>query len=320
MINFLELLKNIMLSCALYCAAELNIAEELESGPKNIVELAIKVDAQPETLTRLMNFLIINGIFHKVDNGFYQNNDLSSLISSNHPQSIKPLVMHNDKTRWNCFGNLTYSIKTGKDAFSEIYKEKYFDHLKKNPSLSKTFDQAMSIISSNEDLLISDKLSFSGIIADIGGGTGQLLDKIKSKHEAVTKTILFDLAEVVAKVSNNNHQVVAGSFFDNFKIKADTFILKRVLHDWNDEFSSTIIKNIANNMENGSKLIIIEGLLDRALDKTSLAAVDLALLTIFGGKERTLADFEKITANAGLKIISITEISELLFAVECIKI
>lgn len=319
MINLLDLLKNVILSRALYTAAELNLAEELDQYQFTASALAQKINVSVDGLTRLMDFLILNDIFAKNAQGLYQNNESSFLISSLHPQSIKPFVMHDDPTRWNSFGNLTRSIKTGKDVFSELYGESYFSFLSKNQNLSKTFDSAMTIISSIEDEAIAAKIEFSGTVVDIGGGVGQLLDKIQAKQPAVKKTILFDLPEVVANVSGTKHEVLAGSFFEHISLMGDFLILKRILHDWNDEACLLILKNIARQMSMGDSLLIFEGLLDRSKNKVELAACDLALLSIFGGKERTLDQFNSLVRCAGLSIIAVSEVTDTIFGILCKK-
>lgn len=317
MINILDILKNVVFSRALFSAAELNIAELLEHSPKSASELARLVDADMTCLARLLDFLVLNNVFVKSASGLYRNNESSEQMSESHPQSIKSFVMHDDPSRWNCFGNLTYSIKTGKDAFSKIYGKPYFDFLKQNEGLSRTFDQAMAIISAQEDRAVAQKISFYGVVADIGGGVGQLLGQIRIEHSAVTRCVLFDLPEVVAKIENSSLFPVAGSFFDSFKIDADFYLLKRVLHDWDDGSSLIILKNIAKTMSDGASLIIVEGLLDRANDKKALAACDLALLTIFGGQERTFSQIESLVIDAGLKVVLVSEITDTMFAIHC---
>lgn len=315
--DMLKLLDNIILSRALYTAAELDIAEYLSESSIDIESLANKTSCDVSTLNRLMKYLVFHEVFVMNSDNTYSNTAFSNTMISTHPQSIKPLVLHDDNTRWNCYGNLTYSIKTGQDAFSNLYKQPYFQYLANHPELSQRFDSAMTIISNEEDSIISSALQFEGIVADIGGGAGQLLDRIKDKQSSGIKTILFDLPEVVNKVKESKHLKIAGSFFDTISIDASTFILKRIIHDWNNDDAIVILNNVRQTMKESDTLFIIEGLLDKSDLKKELSAVDLALLTIFKGQERSLGEIETLLSKAELKVTEIIKLTPILFAIKC---
>ena len=158
------------------------------------------------------------------------------------------------------------------------------------------------------------------VVADIGGGKGQLINQI-AKAGNITQGILFDLPETVAQ-TNGLHPLCVqqgGSFFEPINIKADIFVLKRILHDWDDQQALQILKNISSTMIADSRLYIIDGILDYSQDKKLLAAIDLALLTISQGQERTRAEFENLIAQAGLQVVGIKPINGLICAIECKK-
>lgn len=312
-----DLLENVILSRALFTAAELDIAEHIIKNPQTAKTLARATNTEESTLTRLLNFLCLKKIFTCNALGTYELPEESRPMLAHHPQTIKPFLLHDDETRWNSFGNLTYSITNAKPAFDMLYGQDYFTSLKQSPELSKRFDDAMNIISSEEDAAIAKKLSLQGIIADIGGGNGQLLKKILAEQPTISG-ILFDLPTVVENIVENTRlTAIGGSFFEKISIKANTFLLKRVLHDWNDAQSESIIRNVANTMDRGNHLWIIDGILDQAEEKTKLAAIDLALLTIFGGQERGIKQFEELVNRAGLTILRIEHFTPLLSGICC---
>lgn len=317
--NIFSLLNIVILTRALFVAAELNIAEHLADANMTIQELADITHTNSCALNRMLYFLELHGVFIKDSTGKYGNTDFSKTMCSTHPKTIKPFLLHDDPSRWNSFGHLGYSIKTGKASFDMLHGQSYFNYLKDHADLSLQFDQAMTIISTQEDELISQQLSFSGIVADIGGGKGQLLNNIISRHPQVTG-ILFDLPQVV---DNSflavNYTKISGSFFDSLPIKADIFILKRILHDWDDAQALQILRNVSNAMESNSKLFIIDGLLDHSKNKELLAAIDLALLTIFQGKERNISQITTLLEEANLEIVDIKQIDEIICAIECRK-
>lgn len=308
-----HLLESVTLSRALYVAADFGIADLLEKGPKTVQELSKTLSVDTDALQRLMYFLELNDVFSRDEQERYALTELSEKMCESNAQSIKLFLLHDDPTRWNAIGNLKCSIQTGKDAFSQLYDKDYFSYLKEAPVLSDRFNRAMKIISEKEDSLISKAFDFKGLVADIGGGRGQLLEEIKKDHGDCS-VLLFDLPEAVEGVDLPK---IAGSFFEPIEVKADTYILKRILHDWDDQKALIILKNLAKTMAKESQLLIFDGILDKVKNKKFLAAVDLLLLTIFNGKERFLSDFENLLAHAGLKLIEHRAITSSMSVLVC---
>lgn len=309
--NFLE---PIILSRALFSAAELNIAEIVGDKSLSIAEIAEKSKSNPEAISRLLNFLIMHEVFCFKDNVCIANNHNSNLLKSDDPESIKAFILHDDPTRWNSFGNLTYSIQTGDSAFESLYGTDYFSYIADKPTLSERFDLAMKNISAPEDKLIANKINFSGKVADIGGGVGNLLNEIFLAHQNKVSTILCDLENAIQNCPYNQHQLITGSFFEKINIQADIYILKRILHDWDDQKAQQILNNVAHAMAKGSKLYIIEGIMDH--NNKFLAAIDLAMLALFKGKERSVEQFDTLAANAGLQRQNIYPINDMISAIE----
>ena len=318
-ISVFSLLQSIILARALFVAANLNIAEHLATKPMSVSEIAAITNVDAPSLQRLLYFLELNEIFKKNDENYYLT-EFSQLMCGNNQNTIKPFLLHDDETRWNSYGNLGYSIKTGKASFDHLYGISYFDYLKNNPILSSRFNEAMTIISAQEDEVIAKTIHFTNIVADIGGGTGQLINQIANNNN-IDKSILFDLPEAIDQANNLpiHCSKVSGSFFEPIAFTADIFILKRILHDWDDEKALNILKNISGAMTRSSKLYIIDGILDYSKDKAVLAAIDLALLAVFQGKERTKLEFKTLIKAAGLEIVSIQTLDNIICAIECKK-
>lgn len=320
-ISMLSLLTMIMLNRALYVAADLGIADHLATQPMTIAELACVTHTKPEPLQRMLYFLELHGVFKRQEDMHYCLTDFSESMCQNAPNSIRSFLLHDDETRWNSFGHLGYSVTTGNAAFDMLYGQTYFQNLQQNPQLSSRFNDAMMTISCQEDSVIATKLAFEKVVADIGGGKGQLLNKIITNHP-ITQGILFDLPEVVDQANSVDSIClkIGGSFFEPLLFSADIFVLKRILHDWNDEKALVILKNIRHGMHANSRLYIIEGILDLAEDKKLLAAIDLALLTVFQGQERTKSEFDALISAAGLEVVSIKNLDSIICAIECKRI
>ncbi|MCC7414992.1 MAG: O-methyltransferase family protein [Epsilonproteobacteria bacterium] len=313
-----SLLTMIMLNRAVYVAADLGIADHLATQPMTVSELACVTHTKPESLQRMLYLLELHGVFKQQEDMHYCLTDFSESMRQTTPNSIRPFLLHDDDTRWNSFGHLGYSVTTGNAAFDMLYGQSYFQHLQQNPQLSARFNDAMMTISCQEDSAIATKLVFEKVVADIGGGKGQLLNKIITNH-AITQAILFDLPEVIDQANSVDSIClkIGGSFFDPLPFSADIFVLKRILHDWNNEKALTILKNIRHGMHADSRLYIIEGILDYSEDKKLLAAIDLALLTIFQGQERTKSEFDVLITAAGLEVVSIKNLDSVICAIEC---
>lgn len=309
----------------LYVAADLAIADILADSPCTIHELAIKTQTNEDALSRLMHLLQLYNIFYCDDNNQYHNSERSAYMRSDHPETVQPLLLHEDETRWNALGNLKLSITTGKPAFDEIYDMSYFSYTALHPVLNERFNNAMKVISDFEEKDIVSKYTFGNfpIIADLGGGSGGMLNKILKEHNTA-QVILADLPEVIEKHClsdsfSDRFSLHALDLFKPISINADLFILKRILHDWDDEKALGILRNIAATMSSSNKLLIIEALITNEVSDKSklLAQVDLLLLAIFGGGERTYEAYKNIIHKAGLTITNVYKTESLVSIIEC---
>lgn len=318
MFNFLSLIKIALLSRALFCAADLSLAETLLDKPLTADELATQVQVDQEYLKRMMRLLMAYDFFAQNEQHEYIHTQNSLLLCADHPQSMRAFVLHDDTTRWNAIGNLSLALKNGSCVYESLYGEPYFDFIKKQPLLQERFNLAMEIISQEEETLIAQKLFFQGTVADIGGGTGNLIQKILEKQALVSHGFVFDICQSTYH-TKENITYIPGSFFEPIALNADTFVLKRILHDWNDTQSIKILKNIASAMTQSTSLYIIDSIVDQCTDKQLVTSIDLLLMTIFGGKERTLAEWQFLCAQADLTIENIHQLNGLIHALECKK-
>lgn len=318
MFDFLSLIKIALLSRALFCAAELSIAETILDKPLTSHELAAEVQVDQEYLERMMRLLMAYDFFAQNKNNEYIHTKNSLFLCADHPQSMRAFVLHDDTTRWNAIGNLSLALKKGSSVYESLYGEPYFDYIKKQPLLQERFNQAMEIVSQEEETVIAQQLHFQGTVADIGGGTGNLIKKILVKNPLVSHGFVFDICQSTCH-TEENITYAPGSFFEPITITADIFVLKRILHDWNDTQSTEILRNIAAAMNQSTSLYIIDSIIDQCIDQQMITSIDLLLMTIFGGKERTLSEWNLLCSQAGLKIERIHALNGLIHALECKK-
>lgn len=320
-----------LISRGLYVIAELKIADQLIAGPKTAAQIAHNLNLNGEALFRLLRMLAAHGVFKFVSDTTFALNEISELLTSNNPNSLRGFLLHEDPARWQAYGALDYTIKTGKPAFNHLFGEGYFDYIARDKIRSEQFDEGMANLSESENLAIASKLDFSRYthIIDIGGGVGGLITSILNQYPLCRAT-LYELPHLVPLAKNylqqnslvNRTKIVAGSFLDTVIPGGDLYILKRIMHDWNDETCLKILKNCHramqyNNQLNNSQLMIFDCIVPAGKDYDISKDIDVIMMTIFGGKERTKQDFEIILNQAGFTILEVTTVPGTMLS--CIK-
>ena len=223
---------------AIRVAAELDIAGILEKGPLSVEQLAECTGSDKEALNRMMRALASEHIFKKTKEGLYKNTSLSRVLADGKGSLRHMLMQHLGTLNWTTLNSLSYSIKTGKSAFSKVYGQKIYDYLSQHPAESKLFDRSMTNLSeiSIEPILSAVDFSKYPVIADIGSGEGLLLSSILYKHKN-SKGILYDLPEGLNNAEKilekygvaDRVQMIKGSFFTAVPAGADVYILKNII-------------------------------------------------------------------------------------------
>jgi hypothetical protein len=308
-----EQFQNLWILPALYVTAELNIAEFLREKPKSIEELAAETGSHTESLYRIMRALASSGIFKETKNRYFALTPRSKALLNNDNDSLRYVLIHHlGIPNWNVLGNLIHAVRTGEDVFTKVNGEPIYDYLLHHPLQSEVFTKSMSNLSGLSLMPILQAYNFSSFktIADIGGGEGLLLASILKKYQKPTG-ILFDLPAEVQKSSeifrkygvSDRITTVQGNFFESIPIRADVYILKNILHNWNDEMCIRILEKIKESMLSDGRILIIEMVvlssdfdpLPKILDIQMLAAVA-------GGKERTKREFSDMVSKSGLHL------------------
>lgn len=329
--KIMELASAFILSRAIHTAAEIKVADHMVNGPQNIHELAQKTGMNEDALYRLLRLLASYDIFsHDADNNFSLTPLAQQLVSTD-PQSLWAWVTyHNDTNRWNAYGDMKYSIETDKPAFDHIFGKGYFDLLADNPTLAQQFDEGMRNIAAGELGHIANSYNFSNYstIVDIGGGKGGLLAEILTHNDINQHGILFDLAHVEPSakeyltglnLQDRINFVTSTGFFDPIPKNADLYMLKRILHDWNDNDCVTILQHCHNAMRQDSRLLIMETIVAQENVRDFSKDIDIAMMVLFGGKERTKTEWASLLNKADLQLINVYTTPSLLSIIEVQK-
>ncbi len=314
-------------SRCLYVATRLEIADHLQQGPKSAKELAQLSYADPDSLHRILRLLASVDIFQEDEEGIFSNNQVSNLLAKNHPQSLHALSLFYGEEIHSSWTELLESIRMGIPAFEIVHQQPLFAYFKDHPFDALLFQEAMKEKSKaviQSALTAYDFGKFQSIY-DIGAGHGQFMQALLDRYPHMTG-LVFDLKEVIetlplknSSLPKNRCRLVGGDFFISIPQGGDVYILKSILHDWNDEEANKILKNCYQAMTSNSRLLIVEVILFPKQRAAYAKCMDVLTLTVTGGKERTLASFEQILNRAGFKIESIYSTSTEFSIIEACK-
>ena len=299
---------------ALYVAAKLGIADLMAKGPRSAEDLAQVTTTHGPSLYRLLRGLASMGVFAEDGTGRFSLTPLAECLRSDVPGSQRALAIMSGEEHYKAWGELLYSVQTGNIAFDKLYGMPVFDFLSRNPEQAKVFDAAMVGVHGRETAAMTDAYDLSGIevLADIGGGNGSLLTMVLKKYPAM-RGLLYDLPGVTerAKVNlqsaglSDRCKVIGGSFFESIPVGADAYLLRNIIHDWNDEKAITILRNVQQAMSKDGRLLVVEGVIPPGNDPCFGKMLDLTMLTIPGGKERTEEEYRTLFKASGFTLTQI---------------
>ena len=298
---------------AIYVAAELKISDLLSDGPKTITTLAEESGANSEALYRVLRALAGMGIFAEQDDGRFGLTPLANLMRTGVPGSLRPfIIMMGNEQQSLPWSEALYSVKTGKPAFDHVFGKPHFQYFSKNPDAARIFNEAMTSRSAPEDAAILSAYDFSRheSIVDVGGGHGSFLAAILDAH-AGTKGILFDMPHVISTAQDKFSQITqaerlachSGDFFESVPDGGDAYILKKVVHNWDDERATTILSKCRNAIADHGRLLVIEPVVPPGNQPSFNKILDLQMLVWTSmGKERTEAEHRDLLFKAGFKL------------------
>jgi hypothetical protein len=309
-----------------WLAATLRLADHLAEGPKTAEQLASPTGTHPPALYRILRTLASVGFFSEDEQHRFVLQPLGAVLRSGTPSHAAALTLGGELfTR--SLDNLLHSVETGKPSFERAFGVPIFDWLGGHPSQASLFNHTMVGFHGMEPPAVADAYDFSGfrVIADIGGSTGNMLATILSRHRQ-PRGILFDLPHVVSEAPAvlqergvaDRIRIEAGSFFDGVPSGADAYVLSHVIHDWSQEQCLTVLGHCRRAMSSESRLLIIEMVLPEGDAPHPGKLLDIIMLTIPGGEERTPAQYGALLERAGFRMTRIVPTASLVSIVEAV--
>lgn len=298
------------ISQAIHVAAKLGIADRLVDGPAPADKLAQDLGCLPEPLHRLLRALSSIGIFAADNDGRYSLTPRAEFLRSDHPATIRPMAIMLGGVQYASWGELEYSLKTGKTGFSKLHGQGLFDYLGEHPEEAAVFDAAMTAIHGTETqaVLHAYPLNDAKRLVDVGGGNGsQLIEMLEFAPHL--SGVLFDLPHVASRAEPliksrlpGRCEAVGGSFFESVPAGGDVYLLRHILHDWYDEDCLRILRSIETVLPSTGRLLVIESVIRPGNEFDFGKWLDLTMLVAPGGKERTEEEFAALFAAADLRL------------------
>jgi O-methyltransferase domain/Dimerisation domain len=305
-----RLVDGFRVSQTLYAAVELGIPDLLAEDERSSDDLAEASGADASALYRLLRALASLGILHEADGRRFALTELGQPLRGDMSASLRGWVRLTGREYfWHTWGNLTSSIRSGGNAFRSLHGQSVWEWRAAHPEESAIFDAAMrsTTLAAHDAILAAYDFGRFGTVVDVGGGTGTLLASILEAHPA-TRGILLDQEHVVSGAEPvlraagvaDRCEVVGGSFFSSVPEGGDAYVLKTIIHDWEDEESVAILRTCREAMGAQAVVLLIERDLGRPNENPIAKLMDLNMLVLPGGRDRTVEEYAALFDGSGL--------------------
>jgi len=298
---------------ALWAVAEAGVADHLGAEPRSADELATSVGAHAGALYRIMRLLASQGIFHEHEGRRFSQTPMSETLRSDHPTRTRAAVrMVGMPSIHSGVGRIDASLATGGTGWEAAHGEPIFDWLSRHPAEASLFNDSMIGIHGGEQPATADAYPFAGTVVDVGGGSGNMIVNVLRQHPEA-RGVTYDMPHVVAEAQRRfeaegltgRARVEGGSFFDGVPAGGDLYILLHIIHDWDEARCVQILKHCAAAKAAGGKVLIVEMVVTPPNVPHPAKMLDLVMLTVPGGRERTPDEYRELLAKAGLRLTRI---------------
>ena len=322
-------LTDLVTPMALRVAATLRLADLMPddgTGAGAVLgDLAGRAGADPEALARMLRHLVAHGVFTEPRPGQFAANQTAALLRTGQPGAVW-LDLDGFGGRMDlAFTGLAHTVRTGEPAWEQVFGQPFWDWLDANPAIGASFDATMAVDAGNSP--VADGYDWTAVrhVADIGGGTGTLIAEVLRRNPRLRGT-LADLPETAARARgyleglglDDRCEVVGQSFFDPLPPGADAYLLSRVIHDWDDAAATAILRRCAEAAGRTGRVLVIESHGASGGDTAAFAEMNLRMLVLAGGRERTIDDYSALAAGAGLQVTAVHDITGRHVIIECV--
>lgn len=322
-----QLATGYIVSAALQTAVKLGVADHLANGPRPIAELARATNTNENALYRVLRALATVGVFQEISPATFSLTPAAELLRSDRPGLRDMALWITSPFHFRVYSNALHSVRTGEPAAEKTTGMPVFEYFARDQELSEVFNNAMTAFSAMVIPAVLDAYDFSGIgaLVDVAGGHGAVLTSILERYPNM-RGVLMDVDHVIAgarpkiEAMNLAHrcETVVGDFFKEVPPGGDAYIMKHIIHDWDDDRASAILKNIHKALAGTShgRVILIEAVIQPGNAPDLGKLIDLEMLMMPGGRERTADEFDELFAKSGFQMTRIVPTQSPLSVVE----
>ena len=313
----MQMARGYQLSQAVYVAAKLGVADVLDPQPLAAEAIAQAVGARSAPLRRVLRALVAAGVFSELEDGRFATNDAAAALRAGAPGGMRDVVVNFGEEMYRSFGALLHTVRTGETAFNRVYGAPLFEYYAANPETEASAAARMlaRTLPAAREFAASHVLRGARTVVDVGGGTGTLLAEVLRHRSEIAGVLLerpgmLELAQRYLSEQGvaDRCELVEGDFFSSVPAGEDVYVLKSVLHDWDDDRCVAILRNCRAAMGEDARLAIVELILPERMTPSaqmlSAALLDLIMLAYAGGRERTEAEFTQLLDQASLRLAS----------------
>ena len=326
----LQLMSGFWISRCLYITAKLALADLVKDGSKTAAELAAATKTHAPSLFRVLRALASAGIFTQDDQDRFGDTPLLQTLRSDVPGTLRSFAMTElGEEHYPAWGQLLHSVQTGGIAFDHAFGMDVWQFFAQHPDNAQIFNDAMSGMTAQATEALHAAYDFGGIntLIDIGGGHGGMISSILRRNPEM-QGILFDAPQVIdgaragveASDVAGRCTLVGGNFFEAVPAGGDAHILKWIIHDWDDEKSLAILKNCHGALAKNGKLILVEAVVPPGSEMHFSKFMDLNMLVMTGGHERTEAEFRRLYEAAGFRLTRIVPTESPFSVIEGVRV
>jgi hypothetical protein len=315
---------------ALYSVATLGVADLLKDGPQTSSELACNLKVDESALYRILRLLASQNVFEETSPRVFANSELSLFLRTGVPGSVRSvLIFRGSEFFFGPFAEILYSIETGRAARAKMYGMEAFEYMKTHPETARVFDDAMTNMSELVGPAIATAYDFGkwGSLMDIGGGNGMLLASILKAHPEL-RGVLADLPHTLERARQcsllggelaSRTTMRPCDFFREVPSGCRAYVMKHVIHDWDDEHAQNILANCRRAVPADGALLLVEWVLPEGNAPSAGKFADVVMLLMTGGKERTLEEYRQLLRRAGFRLNQVIPTSPDLSIIEALS-
>jgi hypothetical protein len=314
----------------LYAAAKLGVADLLKDGPQTSSELARNLKVDESALYRILRLLASQNVFEETSPRTFDNTELSYFLRTGVPGSVRSIVIFRGSEFFFApFAEILYSIETGRAARAKLYGMEAFEYMKTHPETARVFDDAMTNMSELVGPAVAAAYDFGkwGSLMDVGGGNGMLLASILRAHPEL-RGVLADLPATLERAGERGFlggELASRStmrpcdFFREVPSGCRAYVMKNVIHDWDDERAQNILANCRRAVPTDGALLLVEWGLPEGNALSAGKFADVVMLLLTGGKERTVEEYRRLLGRAGFRLNQVVPTSPDLIIIEALS-